>query len=94
MTMMWDRFYECPDVFKMGDWWYLIYSEQASFMRKVQYFKSGTLEDLKATTANDAGIWPDNREGMLDSRAFYAGKDRFRRNKPRTFGLVSHTCRK
>ena len=71
MTMMWDRFYECPDVFKMGDWWYLIYSEQASFMRKVQYFKGRTLEDLKATTANDAGIWPDNREGMLDSRAFY-----------------------
>lgn len=58
----------------MGDWWYLIYSEQASFMRKVQYFKGRTLEDLKATTANDAGIWPDNREGMLDSRAFYAGK--------------------
>ncbi len=57
-----------------GDWWYLIYSEQASFMRKVQYFKGRTLEDLKATTANDAGIWPDNREGMLDSRAFYAGK--------------------
>ena len=74
MTMMWDRFYECPDVFKMGDWWYLIYSEQASFMRKVQYFKGRTLEELKATTANDAGIWPDNREGMLDSRAFYAGK--------------------
>lgn len=58
----------------MGDWWYLIYSEQASFMRKVQYFKGRTLEDLKATTANDAGIWPDNREGMLDSRAFYAGR--------------------
>lgn len=74
MTMMWDRFYECPDVFKMGDWWYLVYSEQASFMRKVQYFKGRTLEELKATTANDAGIWPDNREGMLDSRAFYAGK--------------------
>ena len=61
MTMMWDRFYECPDVFKMGDWWYLVYSEQASFMRKVQYFKGRTLEELKATTANDAGIWPDNR---------------------------------
>ena len=60
MTMMWDRFYECPDVFKMGDWWYLVYSEQASFMRKVQYFKGRTLEELKATTANDAGIWPDN----------------------------------
>ena len=29
MTMMWDRFYECPDVFKMGDWWYLVYSEKS-----------------------------------------------------------------
>ena len=56
------RFYECPDVFKMGEWWYLVYSEQASFTRKVQYFKGRTLEELKATTANDAGIWPDNRE--------------------------------
>lgn len=74
MTMMWDRFYECPDVFKMGDWWYLIYSEQHSAIRKVQYFKGRTLDDLKACTRDDAGIWPDNHEGFLDSRAFYAGK--------------------
>ena len=44
MTMMWDRFYECPDIFKMGDWWYLIYSEKHSAIRKVQYFKGRTLE--------------------------------------------------
>ena len=74
MTMMWDRFYECPDVFKMGDWWYLVYSEMHAAVRKVQYFKGRTLEELKATTANDAGIWPDNHEGFLDSRGFYAGK--------------------
>ena len=74
MSMMWDRFYECPDIFKMGDWWYLVYSEKDPVMRKVQYFKGRTLEDLKACTANDAGLWPDSREGMLDSRAFYAGK--------------------
>ena len=65
MTMMWDRFYECPDVFKMGDWWYLVYSEMHAAVRKVQYFKGRTLEELKATTANDAGIWPDNHEGFL-----------------------------
>ena len=29
---------------------------------------------MKATTANDAGIWPDSHEGFLDSRGFYAGK--------------------
>lgn len=74
MTMMWDRFYECPDVFKMGDWWYLVYSEKLAAIRKVQYFKGRTLEELKAATANDAGIWPDGHEGFLDSRAFYAGK--------------------
>lgn len=74
MYMMWDRFYECPDFFKMGDWWYLLYSEQADFMRKIQYFKGKTLEELKACTANDAGIWPDYKEGILDSRGLYAGK--------------------
>ena len=74
MTMMWDRFYECPDVFKMGDWWYLVYSEMHAAVRRVQYFKGRTLEELKQCTANDAGIWPDTHEGMLDSRGFYAGK--------------------
>ena len=74
MNMMWDRFYECPDVFKMGDWWYIIYSEMHDAVRKVQYFKGRTLEELKACTAGDAGIWPDNHEGMLDSRGLYAGK--------------------
>lgn len=74
MTMMWDRFYECPDLFKMGDWWYLVYSEQHDAVRRVQYFKGRTLDELKACTANDAGIWPDSKEGFLDSRGFYAGK--------------------
>ena len=74
MSMMWDRFYECPDVFKMGDWWYLVYSEKHSAIRRVQYFKGRTLDELKACTANDAGVWPDSHEGFLDSRAFYAGK--------------------
>lgn len=74
MTMMWDRFYECPDLFKMGDWWYLVYSEQHDAIRRVQYFKGRTLDELKACTANDAGLWPDSKEGFLDSRGLYAGK--------------------
>ncbi len=74
MTMMWDRFYECPDVFKMGDWWYLVYSEKHAAIRRVQYFKGKTLDELKACTANDAGRWPDSHEGFLDSRGLYAGK--------------------
>ena len=24
--MIWDRMLECPDIFKMGDYWYLVYS--------------------------------------------------------------------
>ena len=74
MTMMWDRFYECPDLFKMGDWWYLVYSEIHSTIRRVQYFKGKTIAELKACTAGDAGIWPDDHEGYLNSRAYYAGK--------------------
>ncbi len=74
MPVMWDRFYECPDVFKMGDWWYLVYSEMHHAIRRVQYFKGRTLDELKACTAADAGRWPDDHEGFLDSRGFYAGK--------------------
>ena len=70
MTMMWDRFCECPDLFRMGDWWYLIYSEQHDAVRRVQYFTGRSIDELKACTANDAGIWPDSHEGFLDSRGF------------------------
>lgn len=74
MTMMWDRFYECPDVFKMGSWWYLVYSEQHDAVRRVQYFKATTLEGLAECTADDVATWPDDKEGFLDSRGLYAGK--------------------
>ena len=72
--MIWDRFLECPDIFKMGDYWYLIYSEsfRASWSRKVKYMKADTWENLKACF--NGPTWPDNKEGVLDSRAFYAGK--------------------
>lgn len=72
MTVEWgDRFYECPDIFKMGDWWYLVYSEQLAAIRRVQYFKGKTIAELKASKC---GVWPDDHEGYLNSRAFYAGK--------------------
>lgn len=74
MTAMWDRFFECPNVFKMGDYWYLVYSEMHKEIRRVQYFKATTLEGLKNCTKNDTPLWPDGDEGYLDSRAFYAGK--------------------
>ena len=76
MKMLDNRFYECPDIFKMGEWWYMIYSEKLATVRKVQYFKGRTLDELKNITqnVNMDDIWPDNHEGFLDSRAFYAGK--------------------
>lgn len=74
MTAMWDRFYECPDVFRMGEYWYMVYSEIHSAIRKVQYFKGRTLDELAASTADDAGRWPDDHEGFLDSRGMYAAK--------------------
>ncbi|MEE0337188.1 MAG: DUF4975 domain-containing protein, partial [Prevotella sp.] len=57
-----------------GDWWYLVYSELHDAIRRVQYFKGRTLDELKACTKDDAGRWPDAHEGYLDSRGLYAGK--------------------
>lgn len=74
MTMMWDRFYECPNIFKMGDWWYMTYSELHKDIRRVQYFKAPTLDALKLCTLDDNAVWPDDHEGYLDSRGYYAGK--------------------
>ena len=74
MTTLWDRFYECPHVFKMGNWWYLVYSELHREIRRVQYFKATTFACLAACTANDNPVWPDDHEGYLDSRGYYAGK--------------------
>lgn len=73
-TMMWDRFYECPDIFKMGDWWYMIYCDKTHFMRKAQYFKGRTLDELRDQFNFDHGWWPDDHEGFLDGRGLYAAK--------------------
>jgi beta-fructofuranosidase len=74
--MIWDRMLECPDIFKMGDYWYIVFSEsyRASWSRKVKYMVASTYEELKSCL-NDGPKWaPDGHEGVLDSRAFYAGK--------------------
>ena len=75
--MIWDRMCECPDIFKMGDWWYLVYSEgyRASWSRKVKYMMAPTFDALKACFNDPGANWPkDGHEGVLDSRAFYAAK--------------------
>ena len=77
--MIWDRMLECPDIFKMGDYWYLVYSQsyRASWSRKVKYMMATSYEALK-DAFNNGPKWPNDgpllREGTLDTRAFYAAK--------------------
>lgn len=66
---VWNRFYECPDVFKMGNYWYLIYSDKDA-TRQVQYFYASTLAELQQM--GDANFPPN--EGKLEGTAFFAGK--------------------
>ena len=76
-NMVWDRMCECPDVFKMGSWWYLVYSEAypTSWSRKVKYMMADSFEGLRNCFNDPGANWPkDDKEGVLDSRAFYAGR--------------------
>ncbi|MBO4660550.1 MAG: DUF4975 domain-containing protein [Prevotella sp.] len=75
--MIWDRMCECPDIFKMGDYWYFVYSEayRTDWSRKVKYMMATSWEGLKNCFRDPGANWPkDGKEGVLDSRAFYAGK--------------------
>lgn len=55
--------HECPDLFRMGDWWYLVFSE----------FSEGCLTRYRMSRSLE-GPWlaPDN--DSFDGRAFYAAK--------------------
>lgn len=72
--MLWDRVFECPDIFKMGDWWYLTYFEQnnVGWCRKMKYYKGRSLEELRGSITTP--IWPDNFEGVIEGRGLYAAK--------------------
>lgn len=54
---------ECPDLFKMGDWYYLVYANYCDKFRTI-YRMSKSLN----------GPWLAPREEGLDSCAFYAAK--------------------
>lgn len=73
-NMLWDRVFECPDIFKMGNYWYLTYFEQnnVGWCRKMKYFKGSTLDELR--NAITAPVWPDAFEGVIDGRGLYAAK--------------------
>jgi beta-fructofuranosidase len=55
--------HECPDLFRMGDWWYLIFSE-FSESNQTRYRMS----------RNISGPWITPNVDTFDTRAFYAGK--------------------
>jgi len=73
-AMLWDRIFECPDIFKMGDWWYLTYFEQnnVGWCRKMKYFKGRTLDELRQSITSPN--WPDRFEGNIEGRGLYAAK--------------------
>lgn len=73
MNMYADRFFECPDVFQINDWWYMIYSEKHVDVRRVMYYKGRSLDEIKKQT-EDRDKMRDEEKYFLDSRGFYAGK--------------------
>lgn len=54
---------ECPEIFKLGDWWYLVESRYSERMQTVYRV---------SRTAN--GPWESRRLDSLDGRRFYAAK--------------------
>lgn len=55
--------HECPDLFKMDDWWYLVFSE----------FSDSTVTRYRMSR-NLAGPWLAPPVDTFDARAFYAAK--------------------
>ena len=55
--------HECPDLFRMGEWWYLLFSEFTDLTR-TRYRMSRSLE----------GPWIAPEPDDFDGRAFYAAK--------------------
>lgn len=55
--------HECPDLFRMGDWWYLVFSE----------FSSTCVTRYRMATSL-RGPWLASRNDTFDGRAVYAAK--------------------
>jgi beta-fructofuranosidase len=67
--------HECPDLFKMGDWWYLLFSEFTDRVR-TRYRMSRSLK----------GPWIVPERDDFDGHAFYAAKTASDGNKRFLFG--------
>lgn len=69
--------HECPDLFKEGDWWYLLYSTFTSRFA-THYRKSKSLQ----------GPWSMPQDDLLDARGLYAIKTASDGSKRYGFGWV------
>lgn len=69
--------FEMPELFQMGDWWYLVYSEYSAG-NKIHYRMSRNLH----------GPWMAPRDDSFDGRAYYAGRTAFDGQRRVLFGWV------
>ena len=67
--------HECPDLFRMGDWWYLVFSEFTD-QHHTHYRRSRSLK----------GPWLADNNDSFDGRSFYAGKTAFDGRRRFIFG--------
>ena len=70
--------HEMPDLFKMGDWWYLIISEYSE-KNKIVYRRSKSLD----------GPWTAPIDDAFDGRCYYAGRTAFDGKRRVLFGWVN-----
>ena len=70
--------HECPDLFKMGDWWYLVFSEYSD-RRLTRYVMSKSIN----------GPWLIPSDDVFDSSAYYAAKTASDGDKRYIFGWAS-----
>ena len=70
--------HECPDVFRWGDWWYLVYSE----------FSDAFCTRYRMARAVD-GPWLVPDHDTVDGRAFYAAKTAERDGRRFFFGWIA-----
>ncbi|GAA1962770.1 family 43 glycosylhydrolase [Agromyces allii] len=70
--------HECPEVFKMGDWWYLVSSEFSDAFT-TRYRMSRSLH----------GPWLTPEHDTIDGRAFYAAKSAERDGRRFFFGWIA-----
>lgn len=67
---------ECADIFKMGNYWYLIFSENWSGDKGTHYRMANSIN----------GPWTKPENDKVDGEYFYAGKTAFDGNKRYVFG--------